>query len=92
MKLSIEEKAIVSRYLSEDMSLKGALKMYWPWFVPLLGAAIHGFINKDIISSSIANALFIFYAYWFLSQGSKDGKHLQSAIQKYETEVSALGE
>lgn len=91
VKLTVEEKAIVSRYLSEDMSLKGALKLYWPWLVPFLGAAAHGFLYKDIISSFIANVLFIFYTYWFLSQGGKDGKHLQSAIQKYEAETSALG-
>ena len=92
VKLTIEEKTIVSRYLSEDMSLKNALRSYWPWLVPLLGLAVHGLFYGNIISSSLANVLFLFYAYWFLSEGSKSGQHLKSAIQKYEDEVSALGE
>ena len=92
VKLSVEEKRIVSRYLSEDMSLKGAMKSYWPWLLPILGLALHGILYKDFISSSLANASFLFYAYWFFSRGSKNGRHLKSAIRKYEEEVSALGE
>jgi len=92
VKLTIEEKTIVTRYLSEDMSFKGALKSYWPWLLPFIGLAAHGIFYGDIISTSMANVLFIIYAYWFLSQGSVSALHLKSAIQKYEAEVAALGE
>ncbi len=92
MNLTIEEKAIVSRYLSDDLSFKSTINPYWPWLMPVLGLALHGMFYGDVISSSLANVLFVFYAYWFISEGSKSGQCLKSAIQKYEDEVSALGE
>jgi hypothetical protein len=92
VKLTIEEKSAVSRYLSEDMSLRSLMNSFWPWFVPLIGLALHGIFYGNVISSSLANVLFVFYAYWFLSEGSKQGQHIKSAIQKYEEEVAALGE
>jgi len=92
VKLTIEEKSIVSRYLSEDMSLKGALNTFWPWLIPLIALSLHGVIEENFVSSSMANFLFLFYAYWFFNQSSKDGGHLKSALKKYEDDVSALGE
>lgn len=42
MKLTIEEKSVVSHYLSQEVGLKAILAVFWPWLVPPLALSIYG--------------------------------------------------
>lgn len=90
MKLTLEEKAIVAHYLNSDPSIWGALKEYWPFLIPILCIEIYGLFNSDVIASGLGFVFLSGFIVWFFKQGGNSGQHLKSALQKYESEVSAI--
>ena len=92
MKLTNDEKAVVARYLGSDPSWRGVLAAYWPFLAPSLIAGIYGVYDQNYIACSIGFILLACFVMWFFYHGGKEGIYLRSALEKYEQEVSALGE
>ena len=92
MKLTQEEKAIVTHYLSSDPSIWGSIKEYWPILIPIFALELYGLYAFDIVASGMGFFLPCGFMIWFFTQGGRSGVHLKSALKKYESTVSAISE
>lgn len=90
MDFSPEEKAVVYQCISENPGLKHSLSYYWPYILPLIIVGCYGFFQQDYLIISIVFVLFLAQAFWFFMQTAKSGKHLRTALIKYESKVKAL--
>ncbi|WP_339414539.1 hypothetical protein [Pseudomonas sp. EA_35y_Pfl2_R5] len=84
MDFTPEEKLVIAQCLAQDPSMKRTLFLYWPYILPLCAAAIYGFIEENYFISTISFFFLVCEIIWFLNETSKSGKHLKSALTKYE--------
>ncbi len=90
MNLSKEEKAIVTHQLTEDYGFVRTLSVYFPYLLPPCILAVYGFIQQEPIAQALAFAVLLLQVIWYIYQMGRSGKHLKSALEKYEKKVSAL--
>jgi hypothetical protein len=88
MDFTPEEKAVVAQCLAEDPGMKRTLSLYWPYIIPLCAAAAYGYIDENYLISSASFFFLLCEIIWFLNETSKSGKHLKSALKKYESVIT----
>ena len=90
MKLTQQEKVVVIHYLNSDPTIWGAMKEYWPFYLPILFVETYGVLFSDMLASWMGFLFLLGFIVWFFKQGGVSGVHLKSALEKYEAEVSAV--
>lgn len=91
MNLSTEEKAIVARLLTEKVGFRHAITSFLPYLLPVLVLALYGIVQREYFACALAFFALFTIVIWYIHQSESYSDQLRSALQKYESELQALG-
>ncbi|ERP97082.1 hypothetical protein Q666_16945 [Marinobacter sp. ES-1] len=91
MNLSTEEKAIVARLLTEKGGFRPAITSFLPYLLPVLVLALYGIVQQEYFACALAFFALFAIVVWYIHHTETYSGQLRSALQKYESEVQALG-